>query len=356
MRSTLVVASILLTLIGLELGCRLWRSHYLLWHWPNLVTQEHENLSRFIWGRFVRDPLLGWAPKPDFRSPDLNYNEQGTRIMPALAADVTGSSVLLTTGDSYAEGGEVADDESWPAYLQPLVRHRTVNAGVGGYGLDQMVLRAEQQAATLYPAAIVLSFIADDLWRTEMRRLWGSEKPYFTAADDGTLVLRNVPVPAIPTPDDRLSFWHRILGWSALAEMVLHRLDWHDEWTSDNRRVLPAGTGERLACPLMRRLATLGIPTLVVAQYDPIADHDEQRRKSGLVLGCAALSGLAVLDTFDIVRSAVRERGIGALYLEEHHNAAGNRLVATAIAAELERRGMLQLVGDGSRQSPGFPK
>jgi hypothetical protein len=49
-----------------------------------------------------------------------------------------------------------------------------------------------------------------------MHHLWGGEKPYFTVADDGTLVLHNVPVPPRSTTERVLPFWQRAFGWSAL--------------------------------------------------------------------------------------------------------------------------------------------
>ena len=61
--------------------------------------------------------------------------------------------------------------------LQQLTGRRVLNGGVSGYGFDQTVLRAEQLAARYKPSAIVVSFIADDIQRTEMRRLWSADKP-----------------------------------------------------------------------------------------------------------------------------------------------------------------------------------
>ena len=138
-----------------------------------------------------------------------------------------------------------------------------MNGGVSGYGFDQIVLRAEQLAALERPAAIVVAFIADDIRRTEMRRLWSADKPYFVL-DDGKLVLRGVPVPPRADPRTTLSFWQRTLGYSYLFDFVLRRLDLLHDWFGDHVRAQAPGAGEALSCRLAGRLAGLqksaGVP------------------------------------------------------------------------------------------------
>jgi hypothetical protein len=80
---------------------------------------------------------------------------------------------------------------------------------VSGYGLDQIVLRTAQLDAALRPDVIVVSFIADDVRRTELRRIWDFDKPYFELGN-GELVLRNSPV----RPADAQS---ALTGWQRLV-------------------------------------------------------------------------------------------------------------------------------------------
>jgi hypothetical protein len=231
-----------------------------------------------------------------------------------------------------------------------------VNAGVSGFGLDQTVLRTERLAAELRPAAIVMGFIADDLRRAEMSLMWGGAKPYFSLEGE-TLTLHAIATPARLGTRHELGFWQRWLGWSMLVDTIVRRLGWQEKWFAENVRALPKGDGERLACPLMGRIAALGIPTLVVAEYELAQaetgyDRDgvaEQRRKSQIVLRCAERAGLATLDLFDTVDAIVQARGIDAIYRGWHHNAEGNRLVAKAIAAELTRRELLPAARNGPR-------
>lgn len=340
-RLGLLVMSVLVTLAGLELGCRLWRGPDTLLAWPNLVAQQFTNSQTWCDNR--DDPELGWVPTPGCAKPLYHHDADGFRVVPSLSGEPLEGPPLLITGDSYAYGEEVADGETWAAYLQTLIGARTINAGVPGYGLDQIVLRSERLAASLAPAVLVVTFIPDDIERNEMGRLWGGEKPYFELIGD-RLELRRVPV---PPSGGNLLFWPKIFGWSLLVDTIARRLGLVEEWYFDDRRVLPKGSGERMVCPLMRRLARLATPTLVVAQYPPGVWRDganeatEQRRLAQLVLRCADAAGLPTLDTFQLVNDAVRARGPDALYRIWHHNAEGNHLIAQAIVAELRRRHML---------------
>ena len=334
-RSGLALAAVVLTLGVAEIGLR--AAHGWLGHWGNLVLEAREVLADREHSRFVDDPLLGYEPRPGFTAAGVSFDREGFRVTgPAPSA---GRPAILAVGDSYTYGDEVGDGETWPAHLQRLGGARVLNAGVSGYGFDQSVLRAEKVAAGRSLSAIVVSFIADDVRRTEMSRLWGANKPYFDIADD-RLVLRNVPVPPRPDPRTTLSIWQRAFGRSYLVDFVLRRLDLLHDWFGDHIRVHDAGGGERIACLLAGRLAELqrisGARVLLMAQYDPVVWQDarfaaEQRRLAEAVLRCGRRAGLAVLDTFEpLARAEPRQ-----LYGLWHMNDAGNRLVASLVAAAL---------------------
>jgi hypothetical protein len=342
----LVLASLVVGLMLLEIACRLMLGGpQALTHWQNLVLKARVEARKAqgpdLGPSYVHDPNLGYVNKPNYQSWALNYDTHGFRAMPPLRADGVQGPPILATGDSYTKGDEVGDAESWPAQVQTLLGWRTINAGVGAYGLDQTVLRTEQLVKELKPAVLVLGFIADDVRRAEMSRLWGREKPYFEL-DGGKLMLRNVPVPRPRHPRETLTPLQSAFGWSVLLDTVLDRLRLRNEWHSDQARALRSGTGERLACPLMRRVAALGVPTLVVAQYLPSAWDSpaataEERRVTGVVLTCAEQAGLATLDVFPKVDAAIREQGRNAVYGNWHPTWRGYRITGEAIASELKR-------------------
>jgi hypothetical protein len=319
-RIALVLGSVLFSLIVLELGCRIARGPEWLVQWPNIILQDRERTQGIVVSRKIHDPRLGYVGRPGYASSDgkLHYDERGLRVTPAPEGIALADPPILVLGDSYAHGDEVADHETWATRLQSLTGRVVVNAALSGYGIDQMVLRAEVLVPEIKPSAIVLSFIADDVRRTEMKRLWGAEKPYFEWVD-GALALRNSPVPLPPNPADTLSIWQRLFGRSVLVDTLLRHQGWQYEWAIDHVRVLSEAEGERQLCPLMRRLATLGLPTLVVAEYDPYLWMDADyapvvQRITGLVLKCAEAAGLATLDLFPTIDAAVRSQGLRSVY------------------------------------------
>lgn len=342
-RLALVVGSVLLALVVLEVVCRLWRGPEALLHWSNIVLDERKATRAAGDGRLMYHSRMGFVGRPGYAGVGVTHDTEGLRIVPSAPGTTLADPPLLAVGDSYAYGDEVSDGETWLALVQTRLGRRAINAGVSGYGLDQIVLQAERLAGDLKPAALVLVFIAEDLRRSEMRRVWGAEKPWFELAD-GKLQPRNVPVPQPPDPATTLDLWQRLFGWSVLVDAVLRHKGWQYEWSIDHARALPRGTAEALACPLLRRVARLGVPTLVVAEYDPYvwksADYArEQRRLSALVLDCARAAGLGTLDLFDAIDEAVRREGYAAIFRTSHPGPAGHALAADRIADALQSLG-----------------
>jgi lysophospholipase L1-like esterase len=336
-RAALVLGSIVAGLILLELGLRASTWVY-LFNWPNWVLGARTVHTERDTGRHIHDAKLGHTPRPAYATPGLTIDANGLRN--TGEAPVGAGGPILAVGDSFTFGEEVTDAEAWPAQLQRIAGRRVINAGVSGYGFDQIVLRAEELAPLYKPGAIVVGFIADDIRRTEMRRLWGADKPYYDI-DGQTLVLRNVPVLPRAAPETTLNFWQRTLGYSYLADFIMRRLDLLYDWYGDHLRVHPLGTGERIACLLTGRLAELqrssGARVLVVAEYDPIVWDDpsfaaKQREMTGALLSCAQKQGLATLDSYDAMVGTSKPR---QLYVQWHMNGEGNALIARLVAKSL---------------------
>jgi hypothetical protein len=343
-RAGLVLLSILAGLLVLELGLRASTWGY-LFAWSNFVLDARKVLAERDAGRYAPDERLGYVPRPGYAAPGMTIDAAGLRHTGNGAA--TTGAPILAVGDSFTFGDEVSDPETWPAELQQITGRRVLNGGVSGYGFDQIVLRAEQLAEREHlaardkPSDIVVAFIADDIRRTEMRRLWSADKPWFVMAG-GKLELRGVPVPPRADPWGTLTFWQKTLGYSYLFDFILRRLDLLHDWFGDHVRVHAPGVGELLACRLTERLAELqkqsGARVLLLAEYDPVVFDDpafaaEQRRLTGGLLACAEKNGLATIDSFSALSAVAQPRRLYGLW---HMNNAGNRLIAELVAKALK--------------------
>lgn len=322
-------------LVSLEFAVRASTWGY-LFVYPNFVLTARSVLAERDAGRYVHDPELGHVPRAGYAVPGTIIEADGLR----RTGDQIAGAPVLAVGDSFTYGDEVEDGQTWPAQLQQMTGRRVLNGGVSGYGFDQIVLRAEQLAAKYKPAVIIVSFIADDIRRTEMRRLWSADKPYFMI-EDGKLALRGVPVPPRSDPASTLSFWQWTLGYSHLFDFVLRRLDLLHDWYGDHKRVQAPGTGDHLSCLATQRLAELqkqsGARVIVMAEYDPVVWDDPsfaatQRRITQGPLDCAAKDGLATIDSFAALAATGAPRN---LYVTWHMNEAGNRLIAGLVAEKL---------------------
>lgn len=342
-RLALLAASIVATLVVLELGCRVVGGRYYLVHWSNLVLDRREGSVRYYQMVMSPDPEIGLVPRSSLVHVDGTHDERGLRVTPTNGT-VADRPLILATGGSFTYGTEVADAETWPSALQQRLRVRVVNGGVATYGFDQIVMRTERLAKTLRPDVIALGLNEDNVRRSELSRFAGLPKPYFTQAGD-RLVLHNTPVPPPGSVPQSLTWWEHAFGWSMLLDTVLDRLGWPEDWPYDTMRILPHGDGQRMVCLLMKRLAALAIPVLVLIQYDPWEDDDatrHQRHAAAEVLRCAQAAGLATLDTFDAIAADGDLRRAAHLFKPDgHYNAEGNALIATAVADRLRQLGWL---------------
>ena len=300
-------------------------------------------------GLFRHDDLLGHVPNPGFSGPGVGrsfhtIDADGFRSCGEHAASHD-DGAILTVGDSFTYGDEVRDEETWPAQLQRLTGRRVLNGGVTGYGIDQMVLRAERCVAAHRPAILVLSFIADDVRRVEMRRLWWRDKPWFAVEGSG-LALKGVPVPPRrPTlsPDLRHRLDTALLGMPVFMQ---HLAGYH-------RRVHRSGFGVEIAKRLIERLARLqadgALRVIVMAQYPPDTWTQRsylnyQRRIVEALLDCAARAGIATVDTFRRLAAEPNQRDF---YASAHMNPRGNLMIASLLAATLPT-----LIGNAAAAAP----
>jgi hypothetical protein len=118
------------------------------------------------------DPVLGWRNYGPAVSEVKNcvgnpikysYDAAGARSYEGYDAP---QAEVIVFGDSYSNGMEVGDNETYPARLSELLGVSVANHGVGGYGPTQSLLNLQQNILR-YPRArvVVLGIVYENLYR-----------------------------------------------------------------------------------------------------------------------------------------------------------------------------------------------
>jgi lysophospholipase L1-like esterase len=148
------------------------------------------------------DAELGWAPAPgsssivaNARTIHAQHNSLGLRD---IEFSLDARPTIMFLGDSFVWGLDAEADERFTELLRARISsHKIVAAGVSGYGTDQEYLLLQRLWPKIQPAVVVLIFCTqnDRLDNSTNIRYEGYQKPYFTIAPDGSLVLKGQPVP-----------------------------------------------------------------------------------------------------------------------------------------------------------------
>ena len=251
------------------------------------------------------DPVLGWTLKPNFVSSVHNTLDHGIRVNGKETAIRTGQ--ILAVGDSFTEGWEVEDDDSWPAYLELMNGSPVVNGGVGGYGTDQIILRTEQLLPIVKPRTLIVGFLNFDLYRTA-HRSFGASKPWFTV-EKGELRYHAPDPPEAkrePTPWTRVSTVVRDgLAYFAVVDFILARGAQGYWYGNANAEYIKVDNDPvQVTCLLLERLKKqtdqMNIRTLLFMQYyaPVIMNGERPPEDTRQVMACAAKLGIEIVDHF----------------------------------------------------------
>jgi hypothetical protein len=115
-----------------------------------------------------------------------------------------GTKRILVFGDSFTEGGCVADGQRYSDVLRDRLGCEIYNFGISGTGTDQQYLIYREIARKYDHDLIVVGIWVENIRRNASQsRIHGDQngrhlltaKPYFSLDDSGSLVLHNQPVP-----------------------------------------------------------------------------------------------------------------------------------------------------------------
>lgn len=295
-------------------------------------------------------PVLGFAPKPGryrgFNGARVTIGEDTTRSNGETSPMAgTAGTTVLAVGDSFTYGVQVPDHETWPAYLENLLGVRVINGGVFGYGVGQIYLRAKHMSKALSPDILIIGLIPEDIGRVGLSARMGTPKPVFYR--DGKTLRMAPPDQAKVELDSRsyrfvrrvLGAVQGILGYSFLIHEAMMRL-YPEAWLSRRFSLRAHDQDAAVSCALMTLFARLPVRRkLVLIQYPaPYVIGNTVPGSMTRVISCARAAGLAIIDTFPMLRNAFsRDKASFSALFAGHMSARGNAFTAQILANRLKK-------------------
>jgi hypothetical protein len=308
----LLLVSLLTTLLLIEIGYRVAAGLPLLklanWRTDQVVKVNLGELKAIF------DPVLGWTNKASNQHED-GYTTIEYGVRKNFDETTIRTGAMLAVGDSFTEGWEVKDHESWPAYLEKLTSAPVVNAGTGGYGADQTILRAEQMLPIVKPKILLVGFHEIAIVRAGYS-IFGAPKPYFTLENGEP---RYHPPKFVERLENKTLAWtiayeiREALGYSAFADYLFARLNpnfWYGDGANDLYQ--KADVNEvAVTCALLKRLKAQtdrdGVRMMLVLQYyaTNVLWSDRPGPHAQSVRACAEAMGIRVVDQFASLHAIV---------------------------------------------------
>ncbi len=189
------------------------------------------------------DDDIGWLHKPYYSDPSMNFLEYGIRSNGDNNRKLNKGNILVS-GSSFTAGSGLYDNETWPAYLEKKINTPVYNAAVGGFGVDQIIMRAKMLIDVLEPKHVIIDMQNGTLQWSAYSSL-GYPKPYFRLQKN-ELVRYNFPVPKATRKGylkETFSYdgflgklYEKYLGYSFFAHKFMMTF-FYDKWLYDNWNV-----------------------------------------------------------------------------------------------------------------------
>ena len=244
----LIIFGIVLALIALEAAVRLAGEHdadgqfivlgYTLEPYILPVTKLRQRIEEHLQHQdhasVIYDSATGWSYKPGAARQDGSFSINGAGIRSAREFDLTppvNTLRIAAFGDSFTAGDDVADDETWSSQLERLlvangIAAEVLNFGVGGYGMDQALLKWRHHGIQFQPHIVIFGLQPENLKRNvnvfrqlldPSRYTLPFSKPRF-ALNEVALALLNSP----PLPPEQLPEVFENFGQHPLARHEFH--------------------------------------------------------------------------------------------------------------------------------------
>jgi lysophospholipase L1-like esterase len=320
---------------------------------------------------YLYDPEIRYVLRPNQKSwiDDglITVNSQGFRGPEAPSRKPEGSFRIVVIGDSLTLGWGVADNETFSARLEQLLRDHfpgqdldVLNLGVGGYNTRQEVTFLTRKLRILRPDVVLLGFYANDVPDA--------------LEDEGGSGTRIVPrnrrpgevMYINPTPS---GWWHTQLRKSRAIFVVgraVNRLrgagDWGRAEFNLELDLLAGKTSPQLerawgrVSMELQRLRSLAIANgfrvavVVLPCREQVTGENPNRSYQSRVRAIGAPLGFHVIDPLPMMTaSQARKVDLFIPYDRNHPSAEGHALIAQAIVRDLDQNGIVASTAKPSR-------
>ncbi len=311
------------------------------------------------------DARLGFAPVPGSAGAEIlpggelepvRFDSAGLRVPMEEGVAVSGP-VVLALGDSFTFGTGCRAEDTYPARVARALGGRSLNAGFPGYGLSQMLTRAQELVPRYRPQLLL---VQASTWLPAR-----ASKPLRTSG------FGLLPVPWFAAgPEDRPT-WRPPPFTSKLFDLPIARyretepgpLDWagfvgrvgiplflHDDPRALRMRVaratgrLPRGASERAISeavyPALARLARENGARMVVVVLEAAGKQNLAPADLGLLPGVLVVdtkaglyAGISGTDRDSYLRAYGHWRGAPPRMVDEHPNARAHAIIAEQVLA-----------------------
>lgn len=196
-------------LITVEIGLRVAWTVYVCFskecdftRMSNLKIYDEDIFDKYIGISRYHD-LLGYMPNEGFSSlinaqgwknKQVTIDQNGFRTNGNKSNTLNKNNLILTVGDAFTFGDQVNDKETWPACIELKTKHKTLNAGVFGYGSAQSVRRASLIMQQQDVNTVILSIlIFGDFHRDKLKFRSGYPRPAIIKNNEGEILYADVP-------------------------------------------------------------------------------------------------------------------------------------------------------------------
>lgn len=337
--------------------------YYLLPFQPEFTESDTTSVGKYR----IYDPSLGWdigrsgADEPLYYSDSrgLRCTKEQFESKQFVSQD---SFDIICIGDSFTHGDAVLQEESWPYLLQQRSGKTVLNLGVGGFGIDQAILKYEKRP--FHGETVLLGLITGDLERA-MSTVYNfyvggkKTKPRFQFNEDGTTQIINQPCAVNEALEKQFSNFEEsevfdgVNGFEPvvfkksfldisytwrIVKSVLHQRKNKKEpiyRTDDERLEYCIQVLEHLKKLCEERNSNLKI--VLLDNRNTFNDRKKMDQPWKLFIQKLEAAGIEFLNPGKILYKAYSENQANVIHPEEgvHYSKAGNELVADFLAGAL---------------------